>query len=238
MNSSKKIYAIIPARSGSKGLPNKNIKLLNGHPLLAYSINFAKVLNVNRIICSTDSEEYAKIAINYGAEVPFLRGTNSSADNAMEEDILKDLYAGFIDHNIDFPDLFVWLRPTFVFRKLEAVQQCISKLIEDTRLSAARTICESESRLYRLDSNSELSPIFDDHGKSMIRRQDVGTFYKVYSTDVFRGKPRNDGSNFLGNNILGVSVPKVCGLDIDDLEDFQLIETLLKHEEGVQKYIY
>ena len=68
-----KIYAIIPARSGSKGLPNKNIKDLNGKPLMTYSIDFAKKIGVDRIFCSTDSQQYAKIAEQYGAEVPFFK---------------------------------------------------------------------------------------------------------------------------------------------------------------------
>ena len=68
-----KIYAIVPARSGSRGLPDKNIKVLAGKPLIAYSIDFAKRLGVDRIFCSTDSKEYACIAKTHGAEVPFLR---------------------------------------------------------------------------------------------------------------------------------------------------------------------
>ena len=72
----KDIIALIPARSGSKGVPNKNIMLFNGLPLLAYSIVVAKKSKlIDRVIVSTDSQEYAEIAIKYGAEVPFLGGT-------------------------------------------------------------------------------------------------------------------------------------------------------------------
>ena len=89
------IYAIIPARSGSKGLADKNIKQIGGKPLLAHSIEFAIKLNVDRVFCSTDSAIYAEIAKKYGAEVPFLRSTEASSSTAMEQDILKDLYDSF-----------------------------------------------------------------------------------------------------------------------------------------------
>ena len=78
-----KAVALIPARSGSKRVPNKNIKLINGHPLLAYSIKSALDSNVfDEVICATDSEEYAKIANYYGASVPFLRSKNISGDSS------------------------------------------------------------------------------------------------------------------------------------------------------------
>ena len=76
-------------------MPDKNIKLLLEKPLLTYSIKFAKRLNVDKVICSTDSKEYAKIAMKFGADVPFLRSKKASTDTAMEHDILNDLYLNF-----------------------------------------------------------------------------------------------------------------------------------------------
>jgi CMP-N,N'-diacetyllegionaminic acid synthase len=236
-NGNPLIYAIIPARSGSKGLPDKNIKMLAGKPLIAYSVNFAKALRLTKVICSTDSEKYAEIAKHFGAEVPFLRSKEAASDTAMEEDILYDLYENFDRYGIAYPDLFVWLRPTFIFRDAVVVHQCIDKLLNDDSYSAARTVCETEGRLYRLD-NGILVPQFDDKGKSMIRRQETGIFYKVFSTDVFRGKPRNCGVDFLGRKVYGVEIPKICGLDIDDDEDFNLIENLIKNSNDVQQYLY
>jgi CMP-N-acetylneuraminic acid synthetase len=220
------IYAIIPARSGSKGLPDKNIRLLSGKPLIAYSIEFAKKLCVDRVFCSTDSEKYSDIARQYGAEVPFLRSEKASADTSMEQDILEDLYFKFDKYNIHQPDLIVWLRPTFVFRSLSDVKKCITLLIERPDLSAARTVCESEARLYKI-IDGILIPEFDDKGKSMIRRQEIGNRFKVFSTDVFRvTRPVTD--DFLGGNIAAVVTSKICGLDIDDAIDFEIVEGILK----------
>lgn len=224
------IYAIIPARSGSIGLPDKNIKPLVGKPLLAYTIEFAKKLGVQKIICSTDSIEYAEVARLYGAEVPFLRSLRASSSTAMEQDILEDLYTKFETHNITQPDLIVWLRPTFVFRNLCDVKTCIQLLLDNPDFTSARTICETESRLYSKEFNL-LIPSFNNGGKSMIRRQDVGLRYKVFSTDVIRSHDKNISDNFLGDNVAAVITNKLCGLDIDDEMDFKIVESIILHNQ-------
>lgn len=227
-----KIYAVIPARSGSKGLPNKNIKMLNGKPLIAYSIDFAKKLRVDRIFCSTDSQKYADIAIECGAEVPFLRSRNASSSKAMEHDVLRDLYMSFKKHRIKQPDIIIWLRPTFVFRNYRDVNKCINLMIDDSSLTSARTVCLTESRLYKINENI-LQPNFNDFGKSMIRRQDIENSYKVYSTDVFRSNRDNVSDTFLGTKVAAVITNKLCGLDIDDELDFQIVENILKNNKTI-----
>lgn len=232
-----KIYAIIPARSKSQGLKNKNILPILGKPLLSYSIDFAKKLNVDRIFCSTDSEEYADISMKYGAEVPFLRSDDASSSTSMEQDVLKDIYEKFEIHSIEQPDYIVWLRPTFVFRNLLDVQKCISLLVEDETLTSARTVCEAESRLYKINENRILKPDFEDYNKSMIRRQDVGERYKVFSTDVIRADKKCIDDNFLGNNVAAVITNKFCGFDIDDEVDFKIVESIIiNNSELIEKY--
>ena len=93
-NVSSSIVALIPARSGSKGVPNKNINLLNGEPVLTYSIMAAlKSKLIDRVIVSTDSKEYATIAKNYGAEVPFLRPEEYAQDDSTDLDVIKHFYS-------------------------------------------------------------------------------------------------------------------------------------------------
>jgi CMP-N,N'-diacetyllegionaminic acid synthase len=227
-----KIYAIVPARSGSKGLPDKNIKDLAGKPLFAYSIDFAKKLGVDKVICSTDSETYADIARKYGAEVPFLRSEEASTSTAMEQHILADMYQKFEENGIEQPDLLVWLRPTFVFRNVKDVHKCIDLLKTDPTLTAARTVCESECRLYKV-VDGKLIPNFEDHGKSMIRRQDIGSQYKVFSTDVFRSDKKDTSDSFLGQNVAAVITNKLCGLDIDDEMDFKIVESILLNNQKI-----
>jgi CMP-N-acetylneuraminic acid synthetase len=231
------VYAIIPARSGSKGIPDKNIKLLAGKPLFAYSIEFANKLGVDKVICSTDSEEYATLAKSYGAEVPFLRSKQAASDTAMEQDILVDLYDKFSAHNIPMPKYLVWLRPTFVFRDKQKIWACIDQLEADDTLSSSRTVCKSESRLYS-GQNGILHPRFDDGNKSMIRRQDVESLFKVYSTDIIRASVDNTGDDFLGRKVAYVEINETCGLDIDTEIDFAFIEYLIKHKSDlVSEYL-
>jgi CMP-N-acetylneuraminic acid synthetase len=144
----------------------------------------------------------------------------------MEQDILKDLYKKFEYFNIQQPEIIVWLRPTFVFRQIEDVNFCIQLLLENNDYTAARTVCESEGRLYKIESQKLVSD-FDDKGLSMIRRQDFGQRFKVFSSDVFRSDISNLGNSFLGNKIGAVVSNKLCGLDIDDSFDFELVQSIL-----------
>jgi CMP-N-acetylneuraminic acid synthetase len=130
-------YALIPARSGSRSLPDKNTLSVAGHPLLAHSIAFAKRIPVERVLLSTDSPRYAEIGRAYGAEVPGLRGAAASGDTAMEEDILAELDTVLPARGIPLPDLWVWLKPTCPFRDAGAVAQAIAVLRD--RRGAHRT---------------------------------------------------------------------------------------------------
>lgn len=237
--SKKIIYAIIPARAGSKGIKDKNIKLLDGKPLISYTINFAKALGVDKVICSTNAIKYADIARELGAEVPFLRSDEAAEDTAMEQDILKDLYQKFKTHNIPQPDYLIWLRPTFIFRDIASIKKCIEVLNNDITLTSARTVCETECRLYTIDNNNILETDFKDHNKSMIRRQDIGKKFKVYSTDIIRADKLDTSDDFLGRKVYGVEVNKICGYDIDDEIDFSIVESLVKYNKTlVDEYLF
>ena len=111
------IIAIIPARSGSKSLMDKNIKLLSGHPLIAYSIAAAKLSKgIDRIIVSTNSEKYADIARQYGAEVPFIRPDRYSTDTSTDRDFLIHAMKWLKENEDTLPEYWVHLRPTTPLR--------------------------------------------------------------------------------------------------------------------------
>ena len=104
--------AIIPARSGSKGLPDKNIRPLNGKPLLAYSIEAALASGLfDTVHVSTDSERYADIARQYGADEPFLRSAETSSDTASSEDAIREVLRRYEEIGQHF-DAFMLLQPT------------------------------------------------------------------------------------------------------------------------------
>lgn len=220
--------AIIPARSGSKGVPNKNIRKVAGKHLIGYSIEFAQRLqNIDDVICSTDSEHYAEIARRYGASVPFLRSAEAAGDTTMEQDVIREIHASLRDHDLALPDLIVWLRPTFLFRPVAAVDRCIHRMLTDETLTACRLVVETDPRLY-FEQSGFLRPSFDDGGKSMVRRQDVPATYRAYNTDVFRLPLPDAADAFLGDRVGFEVAPKICGLDIDDETDLQIVAALFE----------
>jgi CMP-N,N'-diacetyllegionaminic acid synthase len=221
-----RIVAIVPARSGSKGLPNKNILDINGRSLLELSIDFAKKLNVEDVICSTDSHKYSDIARGAGATVLGLRSKDASNSTAMEENIIDDLNNSFNTHNYKAPDIVVWLRPTFVFRSLSKTKECIID-VQKGGYSASRVVTEIDPRLYSSQDNL-LVPEFEDNGRSMMRRQGMKPFFKVFNVDVFRWPTSKCPIDFLGDKIHYRVAPKICSVDIDDASDFEIATILLK----------
>lgn len=141
--------ALIPARAGSKGVPHKNIRLLGGHPLLEWTIAACrKATLIDRVIVSTDSEEYASIARGFGAEAPFLRPVEISGDRATDYD--------FIVHALDFmkaegnePAYVVHMRPTTPFRNPALVDAAIRTYRESSIATALRSVHEMPESAYK-----------------------------------------------------------------------------------------
>ena len=125
------IIAIIPARSGSKSLVDKNIKLLSGHPLIAYSIAAARLSReIDRVIVSTNSEKYADIARKYGAEVPFIRPDRYSTDVPTDRDFLIHAMKWFKENEDNVPEYWVHLRPTTPLRIPEIIDDAINIIMK------------------------------------------------------------------------------------------------------------
>ena len=161
-----KILCIIPARSGSKGIKNKNIMDFNGKPLLVWSIEQAQKCKYNmKIVVSTDSNEYANIAKKYGAEVPFLRPNNISADLSTDFE--------FIDHCIKWLktnenytcDIILQLRPTSPTRNIEDINKALQIFIKNrNKFDSLRSVIpfdKSPYKMYTLNNNI-LTPLFNE----------------------------------------------------------------------------
>ena len=126
----KKIYALIGARGNSKGVLNKNIRDLGGHPLIAWSIIAAKKCKlISRVIVSTDSEKIMDIAKNYEAESPFLRPAKFATDEATDLDWILHALEWFKKEDIDQPDLLVHLRPTTPLRDTKIINKAIIQFL-------------------------------------------------------------------------------------------------------------
>lgn len=228
---SKLVYAFIPARSGSKGLVDKNIRPLGGHPLLAYAIAFGRALGIDRVIVSTDSERYAAIARHYGADCPYLRGVEASSDTAMEEAVLADMEANLPGFGIPMPDIWVRLKPTNPFRRVDHALQAIEILKIRPEIDSVRHVSASETRLCRINDQGYLEPLLPGwpEGRSVIRRTEFPKAYQVFNLDVLRhANLARLGSGYMGKAIVPIIGESITGLDINDSDDFELVKALIE----------
>ena len=132
MNNIKKIVAFIPARSGSKGIPNKNIQLYKDEPLIVHSIKLAKKNDyIHEVYVSTDSPQYKEIAIKYGANVPFLRPKEISDDLSPDIDCFKHFLEWYFKEYHFYPDILIHLRPTYPNRTTKLLNDCILTFIDN-----------------------------------------------------------------------------------------------------------
>lgn len=231
MASSATVYALIPARSGSKGLPHKNILEVDGHPLIAYSIAFARKVGVDRVIVSTDSEQYRAIALRYGAECPVLRSEAASSDTAREEDILADLATSLPRHSIRLPDLWVWLKPVNPFRSVEMVQQALKILSERPHVDSVRIVSEADARLHAVNAEGYLEPYGPgwDFRLSKMPRTRFPKVYFPYNLEVFRHQLWVERfASFMGSNIVPIVAPRITGFDVDDGDTFEIVKALIE----------
>lgn len=144
------VVVIIPARSGSKGLPGKNVRLLAGLPLIAHTIRHAQESGViDRIIVSTDSEEIASVARRFGAEVPFLRPSELAQDLTPTEPVLQHALR-WIEEQDGYPvDIVVFLQPTDVFRTPKMIRTCVKLLVENPNLDSAFVAYRTHKNFWR-----------------------------------------------------------------------------------------
>ena len=225
------VYAFIPARSGSKGLPDKNILPIDGHPLLAYAIAFGKALGIDRVILSTDSEKYAEIGRHYGADCPYLRGEKASSDTAMEEDILADMEANLPALGIPMPDIWLRLKPTNPFRKLEDALEAVNILKKRPEVDSVRHVTAAETRLCKINDDGYLEPLLEGwpEDRSVIRRSEFPSAYQVFNLDVLRhANLAKLGSAYMGKRAVPIIGEAISGLDINNLDDFDVVRSLIE----------
>lgn len=226
-----KIVAFIFARGGSKGLPRKNLMMLGELPLLAWSIKVArKVKRIDRVIVSTDDEEIAKVALQYGAEVPFMRPKELANDDTPEWLAWR--------HALDYlrleenylPNIMVSLPATSPLRSHEDVDDCIDLFLSE-HIDGVITVNESSKNPYfnmiSRDTNG-LSRVVCSGSSTIFRRQDAPHVFEM-NTVCFVVNPSfvHCSSSLMSGKIKSVVIPRERSVDIDDIYDFQMAELLL-----------
>lgn len=222
--------AIIPARSGSKGLKDKNIMLLNGHPMMWYTIQAAIKSNCfNEIIVSTDSEEYAKIAIECGASVPFLRSKETSIDTASSWEVVKEVLSNYGKRNKWYDNVML-LQPTSPLRTYEDIQKSFF-VMKNNNAQSVIGVCEVDhSPLWcnTLPKNYCLEGFINEKIKNNFGRQQLPTFYRINGAIYLTKITENVGSDLYSNLGFAYIMPRERSIDIDTELDFKMAEFLLK----------
>jgi len=229
MFNNQRMIAIIPARSGSKGLPNKNIRLLNGKPLLAYSILQAQETGIfDEIFLSTDSQEYADIARQYGANAPFLRSGELASDSASTWDCVVEALEQYSRIGKEY-DLFVVLQPTSPLRTAQDIVNTLKKMLLNNADSVV-SVCEADHSpllCNTLPENQSMKDFIRPEITSKTRQELPpyyrinGAIYAVRTSFFLNAQTIYDG------NSLAYVMPRERSIDIDTLFDFSLAECLL-----------
>ncbi|MCI6033937.1 acylneuraminate cytidylyltransferase family protein [Fusobacterium varium] len=224
----EKILAIIPARSGSKGLKDKNIKMMNGKPLIAYTIEVAKKSKIfEDIIISTDSEKYAEIVKKYGGSVPYLRDKKLANDNAKSSDVILDI----LNRVEKRYDSFIMLQPTSPLRTEKNIMEAYKMYLEK-KANSVVSVCEMEhSPLWANILNEEKRMDSFLRGIDVNgNRQELETYYRIngalYIANVEYFKKYQ---NFYYKDSYAYIMEKENSIDIDDELDFKIAEYLIKN---------
>ena len=223
-----KVLAIIPARSGSKGLKDKNIKPLCGLPLCAYTINAAIESGIfDEIHFSTDSQRYADIAMQYGAKVPFLRDAELASDTAGSWDVVKAVIKRYESMGKTF-DLVMLLQPTVPFRNAEDICNAF-EIYKEKNANAVVSVTDPEhSPLWcaPLPPDGDMR-VFHERIDALKARQSLEKYYAlngaIYLVNVQYLMEKND---IYEERCYSYHMPRERSADIDTQEDFDWCEYL------------
>ena len=228
-----KILYVIPARGGSKGIPAKNIKPFMGRPLIQYAIDTARACAVSEkdICLSTDDEQIATVAKDYGLEVPFLRPTELATDTAGTYEVLLHALTEMEKYNTCTYDVLVLLQPTSPFRKPKHVQEAL--MLYSPTIDMVVSVKEAESNPY--------FTLFEENGEGWLekskkgnftRRQDAPTVWElngaVYIINVEVLKEHTSIAQF--SKIRKYPMSQIASVDLDSPMDWRFAELLV--EEG------
>jgi len=238
----REILAIIPARGGSRGIPNKNIRTFAGKPLIAHSIEAAtNAPSVQRVIVSTDSENIATIAKEAGAAVPFLRPALLATSESNVIDAVIDLLAHLKEGEHYEPTHVLLLQPTSPLRTSEDIEMAI-QLFFDTGADSLVSVCRTENILMTKGRDHTLH-FENPEMLSSPNRQELPAYYKfdgsmLYLVDAAKLVAER---TFFPGKLVGFEIPRWRAIDLDEPQDFVLGELIYEKrheiEERIKKFV-
>lgn len=230
----KKVIAIIPARSGSKGVIGKNIKNLKGKPLISYTIEEAKKSKlIDKLVVSTDSKEIADISLSLGAAVPFIRPSELSTDSSLTFDVIKHTINFFKDKGEQY-DVIVLLQPTTPFRKVESIDKAIVTLKNSNKYTSIVSVVDVEGnhplRMKKIEGDF-LKNYIDQGFENMNPRKELpkvyirsGSIYAILTKNFFEEKA------LVSHSCCPMILDKMETINIDTMLDFKLCEFILSDD--------
>ena len=230
--------AIVTARSGSKGIPNKNIRKLGGIPLIGWTLTAAsKAKSIDKIIFSTDSEEYFKIAKSFNENIIFHKRTPELAEDVPNELVVLDVLRKFKEF-VEDESLIVVIQPTTPFIGKQDIEKCISKLSNNKLINTCFSVTQvteyPEWMILRKDNTTDI-------GITNNSKEDISTRQKLKrrwipngGIIVTRKKFLEEKQKFMDDEILVHEMPKLNSIDIDEEYDFAICESLINS--NIMKY--
>ncbi len=230
------VLAIIPARGGSKGLPRKNIRSLAGHPLISYSIAAGlQAESVTRTIVSTDDEEIAAVARNYGADTPFLRPAEFAQDNTLDLPVFQHALNWLAENEGYHPDVVVQLRPTSPVRPPSLVDDAVRLLLANPAATSVRGVVPSGQnphKMWRVDPETgwmrnliDMPGIVEPYNAP--RQSLPQTFWQTGHIDAIRPEVILKQDSMSGAQMMALMIDPRYAVDIDQLSDLQKTEWLI-----------
>ena len=224
------IVAVVPARGGSKRIPQKNITELVGKPLIAYSIEAAKKSKyINRVLVSTDDPEIARTAKTFGADVPFLRPKELSQDDTPSLPVIQHAIRYLENAENLRVDIVVLLQPTSPIRSETSIDETIKKLIE-TKADSVVTVYQNKHHpFWSFTANGDKLSPYSKEGMNL-RYQDLPVLYSLNgSIYALRRDVLLEKNSIFGSDTRSVVMPQQESIDIDDYYDLFVAEMQIKY---------
>lgn len=226
-----RILMIVPARSGSKGVVDKNIKLLGGKPLLQWTadaIDLARLVN-SLAILSTDSPQYAEIGKSLGLQVPFLRPVECAGDSASALQVIEHALAWFQNDYGYLPEQTMWLQPTSPFRSAAIIHQAVSILVEQqaNAVIGCKEIHRDLTTLFRYEKGY-LMPVDSNRPTQTSRQQSKSLLTPNGAMYLCKTKYLLEQKTFYPPRTLPLVMRAIESLDIDTEEDWAMAEAFIK----------
>lgn len=229
-------WGLIPARGGSKGIARKNLQMVQGEPLIAYTIKAAlSSESLAGVVVSTDDDEIAQVATEYGAMVPFKRPSELASDDATDLQVMKHFSRWLFDNQIPV-DSIAYLRPTTPLKQPQMINAAVNKLAEEPELSGVRSVTSVEGVfhpywMFCQDSNAQLAPFVEGVSlQKYYQRQLLPPCFRLNGVcDVFRVE-NLQSENIYGAHVGYIEIPEKWAIDIDTELDLKWFEFLLEQQ--------